>query len=313
MASAATVFGLDVSADVQLSFLQDAHATATGRPLEITVATEPAQAPIWPESAELVCDQRLPDGTVNFRIQAHPEAGYLIWGPTYGGHRLSRDGRSALCMPEDQVEAAWQRMLIAQVLPFAAVLQGLEVLHASAVTWKGGAVAFVGPSRAGKTSIAVELCRRGSGFLADDVLALECSGEQLLGHPGTPLAGVDHAEAQRLSSAGDPSVAQAVATNERERLVPMGSAAGPVPLRALFLLERRPDGPSRPHFEPAADPKLLLANTFNSVLTQPERLLRLFEVSALAARHPIERVLAGPEVQADQLASAVERRLGAHA
>ena len=27
----------------------------------------------WPADAELVCDERQPDGAVNFRIEAHPE------------------------------------------------------------------------------------------------------------------------------------------------------------------------------------------------------------------------------------------------
>jgi hypothetical protein len=310
MGSAGTVFGLDVSAEHPLRFLQDACARSTGRRLSISVARETVAAASWPAPADLVCDQRGPGGIVNFSIEAHPQAGYLIWGPTYGSHVLAPDGRSAICMPEACSEEAWQRMLIAQVLPFAAVLQGLEVLHASAVTWHETAIAFVGPSRSGKTSIAVELCRRGAGFLADDVVALERREDELLAHPGTPVAGLDHAEVDRLRSTGNDSLQQPIARSEREQLVPMRSNDRPACLAGLFFLERRPDGPSQPRFEAAPDPQLLLSATFNSVLTDPPRLLRLLEVCALAAQRRVERILCGPEVEVDQLADAVERRLG---
>jgi hypothetical protein len=306
----ATVFGLDVDADIPLSFLRESPARPTGRALEISGRTDPSELD-WPGSAELVCDQRGPDGTVNFRIEADPAAGYLIWGPTYGRHLLSRDGRHVRCVPDDCAEDARQRLLIAQVLPFAALLRGLEVFHASAVVRDGSAVAFVGPSRSGKTSVALELCRLGASFLTDDVLALERTGSHLQGHPGTPLAGLDHAEAQRLDQAGEPRQEEIVAVNARERLVRMRGVAEPAPLAALFFLDRHPDAPNRPCFEPAADARLLLAATFNSVLTDSGRLRGLLEVCALAARLRVERILAGPGVDAAELGAAVERRLGA--
>ncbi len=309
----ATVFGLDVSADVHLPFLQQAPAQPTGRRLEISVLEGPG-APSWPDSAEVVCDQRELDGAVNFRIEAHPQAGYLIWGPTYGRHVLSADGGRALCTPGGCAEDAWQRLLIAQVLPFAALLHGLEIFHASAVVVDGSAVAFVGPSGAGKTSVALELCRLGAGFLADDVLALERVGEELLGHPGTPVAGLDHAEAERLEKAGEQVREEVVAaTNARERLVRLPGAGAPAPLGALFFLDRRPDGPAQPRFEPAPDAQALLSATFNSVLTGPQRLYGLLDVCALVARRRVERILVGPDVDAAQLAAAVQRRLAAPA
>lgn len=306
----ATVFGLDVSAKGHLPFLEHAAAGPTGRPLQVVLAAEPATAPAWPQGGEVVCDQREHDGAVAFRIEAHPEAGYLIWGPAYGRQILSGEGTRAVCIPEGHPAEAWQRLLIAQTLPFAAVLQGLEVFHASAVVVAGRALAFVGPSHAGKTSVALELCRRGARFLADDVLAVERVGERLLGHPGTPVAGLDHAEAQRLERTGEPPSEQVVAVNARERIVRVHPVAAPAPLAAVFILDRRPDGPAEPRFEAAADARLLLAATFNSVLTGAQRLREQLEVCALAARHRVERVLAGPGVSAAQLAAAVQRRVG---
>lgn len=309
----ATVFGLDVSAEVDLPFLAGARAAATGRGFVLSVAEGSENDFSWPASAKVVCDQREPDGTVNFRIEAHPETGYLIWGPAYGRHILSADGRHALCIPGGCAADAWQRLLIAQVLPFAALLHGLEVFHASAVVIDRSAVAFVGPSGAGKTSVALELCRRGASFLADDVLAVERVGEELLGYPGTPVAGLDHAEAQRLELAGERLPEDVVAVNARERLVRLRGAATPAPLGALFFVDRQVDGPSEPSFEPAADPRALLSATFNSVLVGPERLRGLLDVCALLAHRRVERILAGPNVDAAELAAAVQRRLGSPA
>src|SRR6185436_17962029 len=53
-----------------------------------------------------------------------------------------------------------------------AVLQqrGLLPLHASALLLGAGAIALLGPSRAGKSTLAAALARRGHPVLADDVV-----------------------------------------------------------------------------------------------------------------------------------------------
>jgi hypothetical protein len=305
----ATVFGLDVRSEIPLSFLEGSAAGPTGRALEISAQAGDAAKLDWPESTELVCDQRQPDGDPIFSIEAHPEAGYLISGPEFGAHLLSADGRRLRCAPGGRPDDAWQRLLIAQVLPFAALLHGLEVFHASAVVRHGEAVAFTGPSRAGKTSVALELCRRGASFLADDVLALESRAEELLAHPGSPVAGVAHTETEHPRETDGFSREQVVAVNARERLVRMPGAGEPAPLAALFFLDRRADGPEHPRFESAADAQMLLAATFNFVLATPERLRGLLDVCALAARLRVERILIGPATDASELGAAVEQRL----
>jgi hypothetical protein len=307
MAMRGTAFGLDVDSEIPLPFLEWSRAKPTGRTLGISAESEDETTSRWPKSAEFVCDERQPDGNVVFQIESHPRAGYLISGPRYGSHLLSVDGRWLRCGVKGRHEQAWQRLLIAQVLPFAAVLNGLEVFHASAVVRNGAAVAFLGPSRAGKTSLALELCRQGAGFLADDVLALEPHAEELLAHPGTPLAGVDNGEEGRPSHR-DPREA-VLAVDARERLVHMPGTAQPTRLEALFFVDRRADGPAQPRFEPAANAQILLSATFNFVLASPRRLQNLLDVCALAARLRVDRIVAGPSTSASELAVAVERRL----
>jgi hypothetical protein len=302
----ATAFGLDVRSETVLSLLQGSSAAATGRGLEISEQTDEL---VWPEQADLICNQLDMDGNVLFRIEAHPQAGYLVSGPKHGAHLLSPDGRRLRCAPLGSPAHAWQRLLISQVLPFAALLHGLEVFHASAVARHGQALAILGTSGAGKTSVTLELCRLGADFLADDVVALEIGDGALLAHPGTQMAGLDHAEARRLQSAGTPRREPVLAVNERERLLRMNGATEPVPLAAMFFLDRRPDGPASPHFEPIENAQWLLSATFNFVLTKPERLRRLLEVCALAARCRAERVIADLDVSATEIARAVQRRI----
>jgi hypothetical protein len=307
----ATVFGLDVHAEEELWLLSDSSAAPTGRALRLTVADD-RRAAAWPLDAQLVCDQRESDGSVSFRIESDPHAGYLIEGPAYGRHILAADGHRVICMPGRRPAEVWQRLLIAQVLPFAALLRGLEVLHASAVVTGCGGVVLSGPSRAGKTTLALELCRRGAGFLADDVLALEGVEGELRGHPGAPLAGVAHAEVQRLEALGVPLEATVLGVNARERLLRVYAADGPVSVGALFFLERCRGEGGEPRFEPMTDPRTLLASTFNTVLRTPARLRSLLELCALAATQRVERILISPDTRVEQVAEAIERRIGAN-
>ncbi|HTA36319.1 MAG TPA: hypothetical protein VK761_06355 [Solirubrobacteraceae bacterium] len=311
LARRATVFGLDVHAPSSLRLLDGATAEATGRVLELTVADPHVRPRRSPAQAELVCDQREADGRVSFRIKSDQRTGYLIEGPAYGSHQLDVAGRHASCRPGDRAEEVWQRLLIAQVLPFAAVLRGLEVLHASAVVTDAGAIVLAGPSRSGKTTLALELCRRGARFLTDDVLALELAHGRLLGHPGAPVAGLAHGEARRLESLRTPLAAELVGVNDRERLLRMRPAAEPAPIAALLFLQHRRDGSGTARFEAVTDARMLLAATFNTVLRTPARLRSLLELCATVASRRVERVVIGPRTPVDQLADAIQQRVGA--
>lgn len=303
----ATAFGLDLDSATPLPFLQGGEgAQATGRPLRIVYRDEP---PEWPGDAELISDDRDLEGNVIFQIEAG-EPGYRFHGPAYGCSVLAADGTEVRggCGEEGGFEG-WQRLLVAQVLPFAAALQGLEVLHAGAVVVAGEAVALSGPSGSGKTSLALALQRRGAELLADDVVAVERAGDGLLAHPGAPISGIDLAEAERLGTQGEGEHAGVLAVNARERVARAVLVPGPVPLGALFLLERRLEGPEEPSFEPEGDPRHLLASTFNLLLASPERLAGLLDACARLAARRVERVSFGPATDPDQLAAAIWARL----
>lgn len=306
-ATRSTVFGLDVRADSPVELIERSHSAPTRRVLALSIADRAAQRG-WPDDAELISEQLEPNGETCFQIEAHTEAGYLIAGPRYGAHLLASDGSTVRCAPGGASDQQWQRMLVAQVLPFAALLHGLEVFHASAVTFEQRAIALLGPSHIGKTSTALELCRLGASFLADDVLAVELSDERLLAYPGTPVAGVDRGDCERLALAIDLGAVQ-LGVNSREHLLRLPAADEPAPLGALFFVQRIADGPARPRFEKVLDAPTLIAGTFNFVQASPMRLRRLLDVCAVAARTRVERVTLGPGIGARELAEAVVERL----
>lgn len=283
--SSATVFGLDVWSDQLPEAVIGSRAQLTGRSLDLTIDRRDDVETGLSPGASLLGMQRDADGEVLFRVEHDCEAGYLLGGERYGEHLLSADGLRLRCMPKAAGAESWQRFLIAQVLPFAAVVKGLEVFHASAVAIDGRAVALLGPSGSGKTTLALALCELGASFLADDVVAIEPVEDLLVAHPGSPRAGVGHGPAEQMRA--------------------MPGAPGPLALTDLFCLQRLPDGPEQPSFAAIGDGRVLLSSTFNLLLREQQRMLRLLDVCALAARRRVQSLCAGPDVTPAVLAQGV--------
>jgi hypothetical protein len=174
----------------------------------------------------------------------------------------------------------------------------------------GRAVGFTGPSGAGKTSLALALCRRGARFLTDDVLALEPLARGLAAHPGPPLLALRREDFDRAIGDARALQAQVVAAGARERIARVPRAASPVALTALFFLDRRAGEACGASFEPCADARTLLGSTFNFVLDTPARMCRLLDVCAMVSRGRAERITVPASVDAGGLAEAVIARLG---
>jgi hypothetical protein len=311
-----TAFGIDIDSPAPPKLLAPADALPTGRRMRLELAPIAGEPPRWPTGGRAICVRRDRAGVELFTIEEHASAGYRIWGRGRGEYLLSADASHLLCAPDGASEPQWERFLVGQVLPFAALLSGLEIFHASAVALGGRAIAFAGPSGAGKTSLALALCRLGAGFLADDVIALEIASSssaqdvQLLAHPGTPVAGVDRREDERLRLIGAALPAAGLGGDARERLLPMRGERAPVPLAALFFLDRcRDESRTELSFEPVCGAPLLLAATFNFALDSPKRMRGLLDVCALAARGRVERVVIPSSVDPGELAEAVRGRV----
>jgi hypothetical protein len=89
------------------------------------------------------------------------------------GTYLVRDGREIVIDPLPEAEeGAIRAYLLGPIMSMVAHQRGLLVLHASAVIVGEAAVAFMGMSGMGKSTIAAAFAARGHAVLSDDVIAI---------------------------------------------------------------------------------------------------------------------------------------------
>jgi hypothetical protein len=117
------------------------------------------------------------------------------------------------------------------VMAFVLTLRGHTVLHASSVDVGGNALAFVGPSGRGKSTLAALLCLDGAKLVTDDVLVVEA---------GPPVTVVGGATELRLREAAAPLAdlrrdATRVTADERTALKLETSARPRLPLAAIVF------------------------------------------------------------------------------
>jgi hypothetical protein len=113
--------------------------------------------------------------------------GYLLRFSELADFELSADARNVRCwaVPGITMDTV-QHLYLNQVLPLALSLLGKFVLHASAVEIGDGAVAFVGESGRGKSTLAASFATNGYRFLTDDGLVLERDGGECRVMPSHP-------------------------------------------------------------------------------------------------------------------------------
>jgi hypothetical protein len=168
------------------------------------------------------------------------EGGGLLSVPDVGRYRI-RDGREIIVDPDPRGSERHLRLyLLGSALGVALLQRGVLPLHANAMLIGGKAVAFMGASGAGKSTMAAWFHDNGFSVLADDVCAVtfDASGRPEA-WPGIPRlrlwrdaleeSGRDPAEHEH---AFDDADKYNVRTRTEDR-------AAPVPLGAIYLLDER--------------------------------------------------------------------------
>jgi hypothetical protein len=182
--------------------------------------------------------------------------------------------------------------LLGHVLSYCLLARGLEPLHATSVVVDGKAIALLGDSGYGKSTLAAALLDRGCRLLTDDVLVLEFQGQQLLAHPS--LAHIkltpDSADAVfhgRRSVFMNAFTSKMIFSLEESQHVPRL-----VPLHRVYLVPAKSGSKisvrsvrGRAAFLP------IIKNTFNNVVLTPSRLKQQFAfASRLTSRVVIKRL-----------------------
>jgi hypothetical protein len=149
--------------------------------------------------------------------------------------------------------------------------RGLLPLHASAVEIGGRAIAFIGTSGAGKSTMALHLNARGHPLICDDICALDTSGAMPVVWPGLCNLKLWR---DALTSAGraPDGLEQVLPTLDKYRL-PVATTAryAPYPLGGIVCLAAGPDA-SEATFGPLAGAEtaaVLIANSFRGQLIKP--------------------------------------------
>jgi hypothetical protein len=241
---------------------------------------------VEPDPAHWYEHLNLPDGSV-----------YQRW-PDMFEFLVSADGRIITCRPFLEASSgALETYLLTIVLSTSLLKLGYEVLHATAVIVDGCALAFLGPSGFGKSSLAACFLTAGYPVLTDDLLVLTWNRGLAQVPPGLPRIKLLPEAAERFLPTALDSVPMNPLT--QKRVIPLSDSqawSAPVPLGAIYLLPYPSATAPRRTVWIARCPakaafKELLAGTFNARAQDPARLKRQFEnASRLHATIPIRRL-----------------------
>jgi hypothetical protein len=182
--------------------------------------------------------------------------------------------------------------LLGHCLTFCLLARGIEPLHATSVAVHGKAIALLGDSGYGKSTLAAALLARGCAMLTDDVLMLNFQGPTVLAHPSLPRIKLTPQSADACF-AGRRSLPMNRFSNKM--IFPLDSSQHlqlPVPLKVIYLV---PPGSGRSisirrvHGRTSFLP--IIKNTFNNIVLTPPRLKQQFAfASELISRIPVKRL-----------------------
>jgi len=231
-----------------------------------------------------VCHARLQDG-----------ADYVRW-PELFEFVISPDGRriAGRFFSEASV-GTFQTYLLGQVISYALLKQGIEPLHATVLVIDGGAVALLGNSGYGKSSLGAAFLQAGASLLTDDLLVVREQGDELVAYPGPARIKLFPEVAQVFLGNHPAGTPMNPFTNKL--VVPLDLdklARTAVPLRAIYLLpppttrslSKKVTIRRRSKRQACMD---MITNTFNSVIRTPDRLKQQFSLAMrLAISIPVK-------------------------
>lgn len=225
------------------------------------------------------------------------------------GLRVDCEGRGLFRIESSQIAIEWlpggtsaAHYFFSHALPLWLELNGIPVLHASAVSYAGRSLAFLAPSGTGKSTLCDALVRRGATFVSDDGLALtenpqgtwQCSA-------GPPLiklwpSAIDRRETPRLDTLAR--------VHERldKRLLPLPGGnilEWPLDLPELsnvYVLERKPTTGGDIRIEPYGTSESLIRLVEFSLVGAPAAALgwtihRLGKLARVAERVSVKRLI----------------------
>jgi hypothetical protein len=282
------VYGVSLSSEIPLAL------PAAGRVALAGVELRTAPAAFFSRAARAAAIEPADAGWYRYGRLADRST-YLRW-KGLGEFVVSADGRTVRCRRAQRASSeAFQVYLVQRALSFALVKQGFEPLHATAVVVGDRAVALLGDSGFGKSSLAASFLEAGHRLLTDDLLLVTPHRSGLYGHPGPPRIKLFPATARRLLDRRARGAAMHAAT--KKLVLPLAAAQmarHPVPLAGFYILQRPRRQTRGLVFEPL-DPRAacieMVRHTFNRLHRDRDRLERQFlQASRMALELPVKRL-----------------------
>ncbi|WP_152187696.1 phosphoenolpyruvate carboxykinase (ATP) [Georgenia satyanarayanai] len=246
------LYGLTVAAGFALHQHRPAPA---GSRVDVTVV----------DGAPMAEDRRTPPGTVLLDFGTDPDRWYTVTRREDGTLVLRVHGVCDFVISADLTEVTLHLvhgtapgmraiMTTGTLLALQLYLRGSAVLHASAVERDGTAVAFVGHSGMGKSTLAALLCAQGARVVSDDVVPVTTGDVPLVPLGATELRLRAGAEAV---TAGLPDLRSRVSADDRTVVGLPSPGTDAVPLGAVVI--PRPNREGRLELEPLDHKSALFA------------------------------------------------------
>ena len=236
---------------------------------------------------------RLPDGSE-----------YLRWSGLFE-FLVSPNGRRIECRSLDGASPeAFHTYLLGQVLSYSLLKLRIESLHSTAVMHDGEVVAFLGDCGYGKSSLGAVFLSAGYSLLTDDLLIVREEGRQFVAYPGSPRIKLFPEIARALLG---PQAAGVQMNDSTPKLVIPLDGNGKVhpadtfPLKAIYVLTP-PQSKARSRdvvitlLSPRSAFVQLLKYTFNTVVTEQDRLERQFDLATRIAGQVPVKLLSYPRI-----------------
>lgn len=233
--------------------------------------------------------------------QPSPESAWFASANLEGGSIYARweglgefiaagDGGSILCAQTPGAhDESFQVYLLGQALSYALVKLGFEPIHGTVLVRDGRAVALLGDSGYGKSTLAACMLAAGARLLTDDLLLTRPDGAGYVAYPGPARIKLLPDSAARFL----PDAAEGVPMNPltHKMIIPLGAdrtEPGPTPLAGVYVLPSPLDADRQGIRLDALSSRdafvALVANTFNRRLTDPGRMGRQHAQTAALSR-----------------------------
>jgi hypothetical protein len=214
---------------------------------------------------------------------AFREKDYLLRFPNQADFLIPRSGPEIRCRPlPDVPDSTVRHLLLDSVIPLILSRREPLVLHASAILFDGRAIAFIGTSGQGKSTLAASYGRLGHAILSDDYLVVRRAASGWVAVPSYPGVRLLPMSRDELFELPLPDAEVAAYTTKRRindvKLLPF--AKSPSKIRCLYVLDDEGKNVAKKPLIERVPPRetfiKLVSSSFNLDITDKDFLRRQF-------------------------------------